>query len=119
ITYYTIDANDRIAKKVTWDTNVNMNQVYDYIYIGDNLTGIIFSYEDCTNCEVITTTVIYDNNPNPIFENFGNKFYYYTLGNPIIEGSRRHYSPNNLLSYTTDTTNYPLNYTSELEYNEA
>ena len=118
-TYYTIDANDKITKKSVYDFNVNMTLVYDYIYSGDNLTEIIFSYEDCADCEVINTTITYDNNPNPIFENFGNMFYYYTLGNPFTEGSRRHYSPNNLLSYTTDTTNFPINYTSELEYNEA
>src|SRR5690606_27732295 len=83
------------------------------------LTAIEEQEYTCSGCPVYNTIITYDDKINPLYENFGNKFFYYTLANPIYETNRRHFSPNNLLSYTTDYTNYPINYTSELEYNEA
>lgn len=114
--YYTYDSNKRLVKSEVKDWELNTYIINDFIYSGNNLAQINTTYENCSDCEDETAVFFYDNHPNPLVNDFGNKFFYYSDGDPYSHLGRFHFSSNNYLSYTPDNGVYFME--SEIEYNQ-
>lgn len=114
--YYTFDAHKRLIKSEVKDWEYNVQIIKDYIYSEDNLTQINTTYENCDACEDEIAVFSYDNNPNPLANDFGNKFFYFEDVEPYSAIGRFHFSSNNYLTFTPDNGAYQLQ--TDIEYNQ-
>ena len=114
--YYTFDSNNRLINSEVKDWETNIHIATDYIYAGNNLTQIKTTYLNCSDCEDEIIVLTYDNHPNPLLNDFGNKFFYYSDADPYSFLGRFHFSVNNYLTYTPDNGAYYME--SIIEYNQ-
>lgn len=118
---YTFDNSNKIIQVETQSGGTGgESYLLSLNYSQENLISMLSVQQNCSNCSESETSIVYDNKYNPLFENFGNIFFYFSLANPFSEYYRDHFSPDNVISLSVEYNNgNSVTYDNEIIYNDA